>query len=78
VNVLELLSGGLGLAIIAAAVLMALVLEVLDQLAATPDEDSPISHRSAGPAGRGLRIALVVLVAASVIVTFVRIFVVVR
>lgn len=75
----DTLSGGLGVAIIAAALLVTVALEVLDQLAA------PVTSRT-GDDGRsrrrslvrGLHVALVVLALAALAATAVRILVVVR
>jgi hypothetical protein len=75
--VLDLLSGGLGLGIIVAGMLVALVLEVVDQLAADRTRDVP-GHRLGEPASRILRVTLVVLVVASLAATFIRVFIVVR
>jgi hypothetical protein len=77
VTVLDLLSGGLGLGIIVAGMLVALVLEVVDQLAADRPRDAP-GPRLSDPASRVLRIALVVLVVASLAATLIRVFIVVR
>jgi hypothetical protein len=79
VIVLDMLSRGLGVGIISVTVLVGLALEVIDQLttdgASRADGSGPPARR---PSLRALRIALVVLVAASVAATLVRIFVVVR
>jgi hypothetical protein len=77
--VFETLSGGLGVAIIAAALLVTVALEVIDQLAAPVTSGTGDDGRPRGRSlVRGLHVALVVLALAALAATAVRIFVVVR
>lgn len=73
------LSGGLGVAILVAALLVTLALEVVDQRS-MPATSTAGSEPRAGRRRlvRGLHVALTVLVIAALAATVVRIFVVVR
>jgi hypothetical protein len=77
--VIDTVSGWLGAAIIAAALLVAVALEVLDQgvapVTSTTGDDGGPRRR---PLVRGLHVALVVLVLMALAATVIRIFVVVR
>ena len=68
------LAGGLGLALIAAAVVAALALEVLDERLAAREPAARLARRYR-LAGRTLRPLLVLLVVAALAATVVRLFV---
>jgi hypothetical protein len=70
----DALAGGLGLGLIAAAVVAALALEVLDERVAAREPASRLARRYR-LAGRTLRPLLVLLVVAALAATVVRLFV---
>jgi hypothetical protein len=76
VIVFDALSGWLGVAVIGAALLVSVVLEVVDQRVASVIGDAERSRTRS--VGRGLHVALVVLALAALAATAVRIFIVVR
>lgn len=77
---LHLLSGGLGLGLIIAALVLAAALDVVDHLrtAAPPPGASGGAVRDRSSVLTAARLWLVVLVAASLVAVLVRIFVVIR
>ena len=75
---IDTLGGWLGAAIIAAALLVAVALEVLDQGAASVTSTTGEDGRPRRSLVRGLHVALVVLALIALAATMVRVFVVVR